>query len=273
MIQARLHNGTTMAPATPRGNRFGLDEGLALALALALHAGLAAVFIFAEHGRQPVPPPERMTVSLTEDVALTSTSPDPRTAASAHVAPTLGETHIRPAPPEPRPVVQPAPAPTVQPRAVSRPATRAPARQAPKPASKPLGGARIGDDFLKGIGGDSPRPSRGAPAANFGSKEVASLSSAISRQIKSRGKWSLPSGVDSDKLVTVVAFDLNPDGTLKSRPQLVSQSGETEANAAQKARHAENAIRAVQLAAPFDLPEEHYRHWKRVRSFRFDWKF
>ena len=48
------------------------------------------------------------------------------------------------------------------------------------------------------------------------------------------------------------------------------QTGVTSVNAAQKDRHAEQAIRAVQLAAPFNLPEEYYDAWKRVSSFRFD---
>ena len=34
----------------------------------------------------------------------------------------------------------------------------------------------------------------------------------------------------------------------------------------------EQAIRAVELAAPFNLPPEYYNAWKRVSSFRFDRK-
>jgi hypothetical protein len=49
-----------------------------------------------------------------------------------------------------------------------------------------------------------------------------------------------------------------------------SQSGVNASNKAQAARHAENAIRAVQLAAPFKLPEEYYEAWKTVRGARFD---
>jgi hypothetical protein len=53
---------------------------------------------------------------------------------------------------------------------------------------------------------------------------------------------------------------------------VVRQEGITDSNRPQAGRHAEQAIRAVQLAAPFDLPDEFYDAWKRVASFRFDRK-
>ena len=60
------------------------------------------------------------------------------------------------------------------------------------------------------------------------------------------------------------------DGSLAGSPRVVRQEGITEANRPQAARHAEQAIRAVELAAPFDLPDQYYDAWKRVTSFRFD---
>ena len=90
---------------------------------------------------------------------------------------------------------------------------------------------------------------------------------AIARQLKPH--WSAPEGVDAEELVTIVRFRLNPDGSLNGDPVVVSQSGVTPSNAAQKSRHAEQAIRAVRLAAPFNLPAEFYDHWKVVNS-RFD---
>ena len=85
-----------------------------------------------------------------------------------------------------------------------------------------------------------------------------------------RWRKAAPQGVDAERLVTVLAFDLNPDGSLSGRPRVVSQTGVTASNSPQKELHAERAIRAVQLAAPFDLPPEYYEAWKRVTSFRFD---
>ena len=70
--------------------------------------------------------------------------------------------------------------------------------------------------------------------------------------------------------MTVLSFELNPDGSLKGRPRVVSQSGVTDSNRPQQELHAERAIRAVQLAAPFDLPDEFYDKWKRVSALRFD---
>jgi hypothetical protein len=71
-------------------------------------------------------------------------------------------------------------------------------------------------------------------------------------------------------LVTELAFDLNEDGSLQGRPRVLRQSGVTDTNRAQQALHAERAIRAVQLAAPFDLPDEYYEAWKSIRGARFD---
>ena len=31
-------------------------------------------------------------------------------------------------------------------------------------------------------------------------------------------------------------------------------------------------LRAVELAAPFDLPPQYYSAWKRIKAWRFDWK-
>jgi hypothetical protein len=48
------------------------------------------------------------------------------------------------------------------------------------------------------------------------------------------------------------------------------QEGITASNRPQAQLHAERAIRAVQLAAPFDLPEEYYDVWKSPRNVKFD---
>ena len=123
-------------------------------------------------------------------------------------------------------------------------------------------------------GGPAFDPKPGAatnpPAAAFGPEVAASLVSGIARQIKPH--WTAPQGVDADKLVTVLAWSLNPDGSLAGRPQVVQQLGITDTNRTQAQRHAEQAIRAVQLAAPFNLPAPYYAKWKRVASFRFDRK-
>jgi len=106
-----------------------------------------------------------------------------------------------------------------------------------------------------------------APAATFGSAERAALSSAITRQL--RPHWNAPTGVDAEKLVSIVSWKLNPDGSLKGRPTCQTRSSSvTESNRPQAGLHCERAIRAVQLAAPFNLPEQFYSRWDDL-----EWQF
>ncbi len=209
---------------------------------------------------QPVPPKPQPTPP----------KPAPRPVARPQPAP--------PRPSPPKPVAKPQPAP-------ARPAVAKPAAKpaATKPATKPAdtsprrrpdapsGASRVGSDFLKGIpSASTPGTAKSPTAAAIGPEVKSSLASAISRQIKPR--WAAPQGVDTDKLVTILAWDLNEDGSLAGRPRVVSQQGITPANEAQAKRHAEQAIRAVQLASPFDLPDMYYSGWKRIAAFRFDRK-
>ncbi|HZF45369.1 MAG TPA: TonB C-terminal domain-containing protein [Sphingomonadaceae bacterium] len=261
------------------------EEQFGLAIAAAAHLALLGALAF-NASRQPaqVPVPERMVVSLADEVSLTSTSPNPSLDSNAAVAPTLAPSFAPP--PEPEPVVQPKPEPkkpeprkpeprpapkpvpkaaqVPQPKPAPKPSPAAKPAAKPQPKPKPAGGSRLGDNFLAGTSTGERSDARGAPAAAFGPAEQASLASAISRQL--RPYWNAPQGVDVEKLVTIVRFRLNPDGTLNGEPRVVSQSGETASNASQKGRHAELAIRAVKLAAPFELPPEFYQQWKTLNA-------
>ena len=54
-------------------------------------------------------------------------------------------------------------------------------------------------------------------------------------------------------------------------PQVIDQLGVTASNRPQAKLHAERAIQAVKLAAPFrNLPPEFYDQWKWLRPLRFD---
>ena len=239
------------------------EEKLGLGIAVVAHIALVAALLFEARREVPViPPAERMTVSLSDNVSMESTAPNPSPEAQAAVAPVLAPESE----PLPAPVTTPLPRPldVSPPRQASKAAVK-PA-PAPKPAQKQGGGSRIGDDFLKGIG-SSAKADAGTPAATFGAAEAASLRQAIARQIKPH--WAAPEGVDVEKLVTVVRFRLAKDGSLIGNPTVVSQSGVTPSNEAQKGRHAEQAIRAIRLAAPFDLPDQFYDQWKVVNS-QFD---
>ncbi len=291
------------------------DEAIGLFVAIAAHLGLLA-FLLLKPSAPPLPKPERMTVTLSEDIGLTSTAPQPAPDAAPDTGPQQGEPapepsaapvpqpNAAPPPPPPKPQPQPRPQPVaraqpaprpqpappprpqpaMRPQAVplppgfsaqrpARPAA-APARPAAAPAAKPEarpGASKFADAFNKGIPGAagktaSPNP----PAAAIGPAVKASLVGAISREIKPQWQGKVPQGIDSEKLVTVLTWDLNPDGSLAGNPRVVRQEGITDANRAQAPRHAEQAIRAVRLAAPFGLPAEFYAAWKHISEFRFD---
>ena len=275
------------------------EERVGLVLAVVLHGALIAVLLLAPQRRLTPPTPDRIAVTISDDAGLTSTSPEPAARAAAELAPQLGEAQPQPAP-EPAEVALPEPAPEPEappptrtavqakpkpvpapPRPVAKPPPTKPSpRSSPAVAERsarssserrtkaPAGGARVGADFLTGAGDDAEGSSRNPPAAALGPAVRSSLASAISRQLKPN--WIAPQGADAEQLVTVLAWDMDVDGNLLGRPRVVRQEGITDANRAQAARHAEQAIRAVEIAEPFDLPSQYFAAWRHVSSFRFD---
>ena len=254
------------------------EEKLGLGIAVALHVALVAALLAGSWRSPPkIPPAERMTVSLSDNVSLNSTAPKPSDASQAAVAPVLApESAPRPAPtsvpvpapveptidrtpPKPAAIHSPTPKQTSAPKQVAKPPP-------PQATPKSGGGSLLGPNFLKGINADQ-RQASGTPAAAFGASEAASLRDAVNRQLKPN--WRAPEGVDVEKLDTTLSWDLNPDGSLKGQPRLVGQTGKTPSNAPQQQRHIEQAIRAVELAAPFNLPAQYYDHWKRL-TWHFD---
>lgn len=287
------------------------EERIGLAVALVLHLALVGALFVQPETRKPVPEPQRMTVNLATDVGLQATAPDPVSESRASQAPELGADSTpaplveqppepaieRPAPPEverpqPKPTAKPTARPTAKPTArptpkpsarpsakpSPRPSAKPSAKPSPKPSAKPTAkptqstkptGSRLGDNFLDGAGNSTQTEETRVPASQIGASAKASLFQAVGRQL--RPHWQPPSGPDVDKIVTKVRFRLNANGSLNGRPTLVGQRGVNDTNRAQAGRHGEQAIRAVQLAAPFDLPEEYYEAWKTV-TVDFDWK-
>lgn len=242
------------------------DEKIGLAIALGLHLALVGVLLFQPGPGEGLEVPERMTVSLTTDVSLRSTAPQIAPDSRAALAPTVADEAQAPveAAPDAAKQADRQPPPTRN----SRSAVSQNSRQAAQTPPKQATGTQVGENFLEGVGSNRASDDTRIPASEIGASAKASLVQAISRQIKPH--WNAPSGVDAELLVTELAFDLNEDGSLKGRPRVLRQSGETAANRPQKALHAERAIRAVQLAAPFDLPAEYYNAWKSIRGARFD---
>ncbi len=271
MVTHAISNG-------PTGRR---EERLGLIVAIVLHVGLLAFLLVQPRTVPAAPTEERMTVSLAEDVGMESAAPVIVRESRAPQAPDLSELPTPPTmrePPAPaiaRPI-EPAPPRPAQARTQPQPAPPRPAarraeasRPTPaQPAERRPSAPRVGSDFLAGAGASETTSETRAPAAQIGARELASLRQAITRQIKP--KWTAPQGVDAEKLVTVLSWKLNRDGSLAGKPRIVRQSGVTDANTAQKAVHAERAIRAVELAAPFDLPNELYSEWAYIEAWEFD---
>ncbi len=239
------------------------EETFGLVLAAAAHIALFAWLALAPGTPAPLPTPETMTVTLSEEAALQSTAPQPAAAPAPDTAPLLGEAPPAAVRVEPEPVPK---------SLVPKPITKiAPTPHSATPAARSPGGSRIGSDFLKGAAAaKATGAAQNPPAATVGPAVRSALAGAISRQLKPR--WTAPQGIDAEKLVTILSWSLNPDGTLAGTPRVVRQDGITDANRAQAARHGEQAVRAVQLAAPFNLPTEYYDAWKRIADFRFDRK-
>lgn len=215
----------------------------------------------------PAPtPPERVERT---PPPMPKSQPKPQPQPTRAVRPTPAPT--QPAPPRDRSRPDRTPAP----RASSAPAPRASAAPAPRASAAPAtgtaatrsGGSRIGDDFLEGRGASTTTNETRAPAATFGSAERAALSSAITRQL--RPHWTAPSGLDAELLISTVSWDLNADGSLRGTPRCRTDPASiTESNRPQAGLHCERAIRAVQRAAPFNLPDQFYDRWKAL-----EWQF
>ncbi len=240
------------------------EERIGIGAAVVVHVALAAGLAWVAQQRDMIPsdPPERVMVSLATEVSLESTAPDPSAEPAASMAPEVSDL---PTPPEAAVVPQRAPEvrPTNTPRVA--PTTRATTRSVPTPAptaTQAPRGSRLNDNFLAGTS-DSTGDS-GSPAAVVGPAQQASIAQAIIRQL--RPHWSPPSGVDVDQLVTIVRFRLNRDGSLAGAPEVVRTTGQNDSNRNQVSRHQEQALRAVRLAAPFNLPEEYYSGWRTITS-------
>ena len=283
-------------------------EAIALAVAIALHLALALVLWVRPDPPALPEREERVTVNLASEIGMTSTAPDPVAESAAPRGPTLADrpspssesaaaepfapaqsvpvpASVRPAPAASRPratrAQQPrsSPRPTAVPRRSSadtssrrqpdqsRSAARETRPSTPARSESRGGASRIDDDFLAGSGSSATSRETRTPASAIGPSARASLLSQITREL--RPNFDPPSGVEVDKLVSVVRFRLNADGSLNGSPALLRQTGVSDANRAQSGRHGEQALRAVRLAAPFDLPSEYHEAFKSV-TINFD---
>lgn len=273
-----------MAETAPR-SRLSQDEAIALGLAVVGHVALALVLIYLKPAETPLPPPERMSVTISDEAALTSTSPEPMADPAPDKGPELGDMPPLPAPLEvtkPEPQVQPMPVPA-PPRPAPVPAPRVAAKPPPKPAATPPkaaqraaapttpprpgtkpGASRFDQAFGQGVPGAKPSgKSPNTPATATGPQK-SSWSSLIGNKVQRFWNSCSVSGLDVEKLRVEVRFTLAPDGSIASiSDPVVLPETITPANRAQVAPFKACAVRSIKLAAPFSgLPPEYHNDWK-----------
>ena len=239
------------------------EERIGLGAALGLHLLLVLAFLIQPSRGEIMPLPERMTVSLATDIGLEATAPTIVPESRAAMAPELSDEVT---PPSPEDVPDVSRAVDATPTATTN-STRPQPRTSDVPPQRSTG-SRIGENFLTGSGDSTVSDDGRVPGSEIGASAKASIVQAISRQIKPH--WNAPSGLDAEQLITILSFRLNEDGSLAGRPRVVRQAGINNSNRPQADLHAERAIRAVQRAAPFDLPPEYYNAWKSIGGARFD---
>lgn len=266
-----------MAATQPlRGN-----EKTGIAIAVAMHVlivGLLSVQWTAGERRFDNPP---MEVDLVAETAPQSSAPvisetPPAARLGEEDATDIAAPEPTPAPPLPEPVVRPTPAPA--PKQVARPVptppkktppavAKAPPKAAPKapPATKSTTARPTGrlDGIAEGLSKQQTKApaSKGAPAATTAAEVRRSIDVSIKAKVGPRWNGCRVTGVDVDQLKTVVKFRLTPSGALAGFTS-VDTSGENDSNRFQVQRHQECAKRAIELAAPFDLPEDNYNFWQ-----------
>lgn len=261
-----------------RRSALSREEAFGLAVAALGHVALVWVLVTAKPP-EPLPPVDRVSVTLSDEMGAVSTSPNPQSDPMADKGPELGE----PAPVEepqtpsvPQPASQPRPSAVPPPKAMpakpQQPTKAAPAKAMPAKAPPPAkaGASSFDQLFAKGIpGGSSKGRDQTAAASQASAQQVASWSSSINARV--RGPWnSCPvSGLDVGKLRASVRFTLDPNGRVASIEDF-DVTGVTEANRPQVKPFKDCAIRAIRLAAPFTgLPPEFHDQWKNRRlNFR-----
>lgn len=277
-----------------RSEQAGL--GVAVVGHLALFAALSLSLLQPPELPKIINPP--VEVELVDEISLKTTAPQP-----AMVPAPVPASGPEPAPPEPMaplptpmpapptPLPKPVPAPTPKPTPVptpklapkAAPAKPIPAKPIPaKPSPLKAAPAKpqvtrapgLSRNILAGIG-DAPStattvtPTRGTaaptaqPAQEAGPAVKAAIAAEIRRQLKPH--WKSPTGADVELLRTTLVVHLNKDGSISGAPELLSQTGVNDSNRAQARLHVDQAIKAVRLSAPFQLPVAYYDAWKEIR--------
>lgn len=238
-----------------RTERAGL--GIALVAHVALFTALSLNLL--KPPSLPLVENDPIEVSLVDKVALEATAPEPVPQAAA---PETGETADRAEPQatEAPPLAAAQPKPTVK--------SKAEITKTPPEKSKPRKQGLSRDLVAHLVDapnarGASASAASGTPAKSIGPAVASSIGAEIRRQLKPH--WKSPTGADVELLRTTLIVRLKRDGSLDGSPTLDAQTGVTQSNRGQARLHVDQAIRAVRLAAPFQLPAEYYDAWKVIR--------
>lgn len=251
------------------------ERGAALASAAA-HLLLLLILSLAIRNAPALPEASDVTPIEFVDIGAETTSPQPApVTAPAPPVPTLPEPEpTPPTSPEPLPL---APAPPAPPRAVEKAPVPAPrdtsvqdrTAEAPAPPSPRSFDAGALETLIdRSMKQPAQRPAQGRETAARGNqpgradaRALASLEAAIRAQIAPC--WNPPAGgADVREMTVVLRIRLNRDGSIAAPPELVSQTGATEANAAYARAFAETARRAVLRCTPLELPADLYADWR-----------
>ena len=247
-----------------RADAAGLGVAAAghLALLAALSLGFAA-------SKLPEVRSTPIEVAFVDEIGLESTAPVPTQQPPAALA---GPVDLPPdrAMPDP-PAVQPLPAPSP----IARSQPRVEPRPAPRPApTPPQTKVRRNTGGLNSVvAGLSEREtdsrSIDPPAAQAGPEVQASIRRMVRDEL--RPFWNSPSGADAELLRTELSIWLGRDGSV-TRVEVIGTTGVTPSNRPQVKLHQEQAVKAVKLASPFNLPERFYDAWKHLSPIGFDRK-
>ncbi len=163
------------------------------------------------------------------------------------------------------------------------------AEEAPAPSPTPQQQRPRNDDFsLDAVAGmldkqrqpgrrrqEGERADRDQQGAGLGTDEVVAIEDRARALIRAhmRRCWRMPIDLpDPDRLVVVVEFEINRNGTLRGQPQVTSPRNYTFDAPMRTAVDA--AVRAVRACDPYPLPDdpvvgEHYEIWRtQVYTFR-----
>jgi outer membrane biosynthesis protein TonB len=279
------------------------SEGTGLGIAILGHLLLFGALSLSLLATQDLPKikEQPIEVALVDDVAIESAAP----AASPAPAPAVEEPApvvaappeppvVKPEPPKPVPLPKVEPVPPPKPVAVKPLPKPAPAKPAPpkplvkaappkptKPAEKAVGPRRpfaLPSDIAGNAQSESgksqttkpsPKADTGIRAQKTAAQWEASFIQSVLRKIQPY--WKAPTGADAELLKTNLLIKLNRDGTIAS-VTVAGQTGATDSNQNLKALHAERAIKAVQRAHSFELPDELYDIWQTLGPITFDKK-